>query len=82
MATSSWGEMEEKQQQKMNWVDIEENEGGEDTYLPPPEITEDEKTGVKTVVEYRLEPNGTKSKVTCKYRIVTKTKKVSKNVRV
>ena len=77
MATSSWGEMEEKQQQKMNWVDIEE-----DTYLPPPEITEDEKTGVKTVVEYRLEPNGTKSKVTCKYRIVTKTKKVYKNVRV
>lgn len=38
----------------MNWVDIEEDEHGgiEDTYLPPPEITEDEKTDIKTVVEY------------------------------
>jgi translation initiation factor 3 subunit G len=72
--------MEEKQQQKMNWVDIEENEGEEDTYLPPPEITEDDKTGIKTVVEYRLEPNGQKVKVTSKFRVVSKTKKVSKKV--
>ena len=65
----------------MNWVDIEENEGEEDTYLPPPEVIEDEKAGTKTVVEYRLEPNGQKVKVTSKYRVVTKTKKVSKKVR-
>ena len=65
-----------------NWVDIEEGEGGVDTYLPPPEVIEDEKSGTKTVIEYRIEPNGQKVKVTRKFKVVTKTKKVSKNVRL
>jgi hypothetical protein len=63
-----------------NWVDIEETEG-DDTYLPPPEVIEDEKSGTKTVIEYRIEPSGQKVKVTSKFKVVTKTKKVSKNVR-
>jgi len=83
MASQSWGEMEERQQSggKVNWVDIDDDEGAyeADTYLPPPEVTEDEKTGTKTVVEYRIE-NGKKVKVTSKYKIVNKTKKVSKGV--
>jgi len=62
-----------------NWVDIEENDTV-DTYLPPPEIIEDEKTGTKTIIEYRIEPNGQKVKVTSKFKVVTKTKKVSKDV--
>lgn len=67
---------------KTNWVDIEENEAEpvDDTYVPPPEVVEDEKTGTKTVTEYRIEPNGQKVKVVSKYKILTKTKRVPKSV--
>jgi translation initiation factor 3 subunit G len=49
-------------------------------YLPPPQVIEDEKAGTKTVISYRLEPNGQKVKVTSKFKIATKTKKVSARV--
>jgi hypothetical protein len=65
---------------KMNttgdWADLDENE---DVELPQPEVIEDEKAGTKTVIEYRLE-NGNKVKVTTKYKVSTKVKKVSKKV--
>ncbi|KAH9250078.1 hypothetical protein BASA81_012124 [Batrachochytrium salamandrivorans] len=60
---------------KPQWGD--EDEGID---IPPTEIFEDEKTGIKTMIEYKLDANNTVQKVTTKYQIKLKTKRVSKSV--
>jgi hypothetical protein len=82
---ASWADTEDNKpsnaKMNKNWAELEED--GDDSqaeiYLPPPEIHEDEKNGTKTVIEYRIE-NGRRVKATSKFKVVTKTKKVSKKV--
>ena len=63
-----------------DWGDLEEDDAVEEEELPPPEITVDEKTGIKTVVEHRVDPGVGRVKVTTKIRTVSKVKTVSSKV--
>jgi translation initiation factor 3 subunit G len=62
----------------MNWGDVSEEE--DDTPLPPNEEYGPDDKGIKTIVEYRRDPDLGKIKVIRKVKITTRTRKVPKSV--
>jgi hypothetical protein len=65
METKKWGDAEEEE----DWAE-----------LPNMEVYEDEKAGTKTTITYQFNAMGKMEKVTSKYQLKTKTKRVSKSV--
>lgn len=66
--------------QQFRWGDADEEDEGAESILPPPEVIGPDEKGIKIVIEWRINEDGKKVKVTKKIKVKRVLKKLKPEV--